>query len=146
MDFLIKNMMHDIAWLSNNRNLYVKYFWSQNSFWFLSCERKTGLWNCQWMRVTKHITFEIVFLYVAFSSKFWKPFEGSIIYLFIDWLIDWFIHSFFLLLKDISNNRLTTVPASFSSLSSLVRLNLSSNQLKSLPAEISGMKSKSSLF
>ncbi|KAG8507893.1 Leucine-rich repeat-containing protein 40, partial [Galemys pyrenaicus] len=43
-------------------------------------------------------------------------------------------------LDDLSNNRLTTVPASFSSLSSLVRLNLSSNQLKSLPAEISRMK------
>jgi len=36
------------------------------------------------MRVAKHITFEIVFIYVAFSSKSWKPFEGSIIYLFID--------------------------------------------------------------
>ncbi|XP_012876103.1 PREDICTED: leucine-rich repeat-containing protein 40 isoform X2 [Dipodomys ordii] len=41
---------------------------------------------------------------------------------------------------DLSNNCLTTIPASFSSLSSLMRLNLSSNQLKSLPAEISRMK------
>ncbi|KAM6219819.1 leucine-rich repeat-containing protein 40 isoform 3-T3 [Rhynchocyon petersi] len=43
-------------------------------------------------------------------------------------------------LDDLSSNCLTTVPAVFSSLTSLVRLNLSSNQLKSLPAEICGMK------
>lgn len=67
------------------------------------------------------------------------PFRDN---LFI-FIVHSFIHSVFLFLKDISNNCLTTVPASFSSLSSLVRLNLSSNQLKNLPAEISGMKSKS---
>lgn len=152
-----RNTMQDTAWLSTNRNVSVKYFW--NKFILISLcyiiRHVIGSQKIlmQWMMICEIVSewdLESVstlnsFLNVAMPLKFWTPPLG-ILHLFFFLSTYSFIHFVFLFLKDLSNNRLTTVPASFSFLSSLVRLNLSSNQLKSLPAELSGMKSKSSLF